>query len=187
MFITQLKSLRPAFIASMIAINALVSFQVSALPEDRQQAIRISADEALRDDKQGVTTYQGNVRMIQGTLQISADTITVTDKEGRAQTVVAQGKPAKLQQQPAADQAILYAQAQRIEYQNDTGKVRFLRDARIEQDGSKVTGNTIDYDIDEQIVKANAGDKDNGGRVEVVIPPHLINNPEGKPGGDSKR
>ncbi|PIE38569.1 MAG: lipopolysaccharide transport periplasmic protein LptA [Gammaproteobacteria bacterium] len=185
-FITQRKSLKAACVVGIIALATIYNQQTHALPEDRQQAIRISADEAVRDEKRGLTIYKGNVRMNQGTLQIAADKITVTDTEGRAQTIVAQGKPAKLQQRPAADQAILYAQARRIEYQNNTGKVRLLRQARIEQDGSKVTGNSIDYDINEHIVKAKAG-SNGSGRVEVVIPPHLINNPEGKPGGDTKR
>ena len=43
-----------------------------ALPEDRDQPIRIEADEALRDEKQGFTRYRGHVKMDQGTLHIEA-------------------------------------------------------------------------------------------------------------------
>jgi len=48
--------------------------------------------------------------------------------------------------------------------------VKLSREARIEQEGSIVTGNTIDYFMAEQRVKADAGRREDGGRVEVVIP-----------------
>jgi len=53
---------------------------VLALPDDREQPIRITADQALRDEKQGFTEYTGNVRMDQGSLHIEADKITKLTK-----------------------------------------------------------------------------------------------------------
>lgn len=176
-----------AFVMALMLIAHWIgtSPNAQALANDQQQPIRITADKALRDDKKGVTVYTGNVQMQQGSLQIAANTITISDSEGQARKIVAAGKPAKLQQQPAPEQAMLYAQAHQIEYDNDTGKVRFHHQARIEQDGSKVTGDTIDYDINQQIVKADSGNKTGTDRVEVVIPPQLINNPAETGSGNS--
>ena len=55
---------------------AIATPPVAALPDDRDQPIRIEADEALRDEKQGFTRYEGNVKMDQGSLHIEADRIT---------------------------------------------------------------------------------------------------------------
>ena len=65
-----------------------------ALDSDQEQPIRITADEALRDEKQGYTVYRGNVRMTQGTLRIEADAITIYHRSEEADRIVAEGRPA---------------------------------------------------------------------------------------------
>jgi lipopolysaccharide export system protein LptA len=138
-----------------------------ALDSDQEQPIRITADEALRDEKQGYTVYRGNVRMTQGTLRIEADAITIYHRSEEADRIVAEGRPARLQQQPEPDKGLVYARARIIEYYKLEERVLLREQAFIEQDGSTVTGETIDYLIRQQRVRADAGDS---GPVEVVIP-----------------
>ncbi|MEQ9395044.1 lipopolysaccharide transport periplasmic protein LptA [Haliea sp.] len=145
-----------------------------ALPEDRQQPIRISADQALRDERQGFTEYTGNVRLQQGSLQIEAEKITVFHQQVAADRILAEGNPARLQQQPEADKGIVHAAAQRIEYFKAEERVNLTRQARIEQEGSIVTGDSIDYYMAEQRVRADSGRREDGGRVEVVIPAQVL-------------
>lgn len=146
-----------------------------ALPEDRNQPIRISADSASRDERTGETEYIGNVQLSQGTLLITADRITVVHDTRTAQVIVATGAPATMTQQPALDQAPINAEARRIEYVRSEERVELSDQARIEQDGAIVTGDTINYLIAKQRVQAisdpNAG---GSGRVEVVIPPESV-------------
>ena len=47
---------------------ALGSAGAWALPSDREQPIRVQADTAELDDKQGVAVYRGDVVITQGTL-----------------------------------------------------------------------------------------------------------------------
>lgn len=150
----------------------------TALPEDRQQPIRISADQALRDERQGFTEYTGNVRMQQGSLQIEAEKITVFHQQAHADRILAEGSPARMQQQPDADKGIVHAAAQRIEYFKAEERVHLQRQARIEQEGSIVTGDSIDYYMAEQRVRADAGRREDGGRVEVVIPAQVFEDEE---------
>ncbi|MFO7550167.1 MAG: lipopolysaccharide transport periplasmic protein LptA [Haliea sp.] len=149
-----------------------------ALPEDRQQPIRISADQALRDERQGFTEYTGNVRLQQGSLQIEAEKITVFHQQVAADRILAEGNPARLQQQPEADKGIVHAAAQRIEYFKAEERVNLTRQARIEQEGSIVTGDSIDYYMAEQRVRADSGRREDGGRVEVVIPAQVLEGDE---------
>jgi len=86
------KSLALYLSLSMLSISCL------ALQEDTQQPIRIVADSAVRDEKQGLTTYTGNVKMNQGSMSISAQSITIHSEGEGVNTIIAQGTPALFRQ-----------------------------------------------------------------------------------------
>lgn len=153
---------------------ALVTTPVAALPDDRDQPIRIEADEALRDEKQGFTRYEGNVKMDQGSLHIEADRITVYHDQREADRIIAEGSPASLQQQPEPDKGLVKAQAGMIEYFKSEDRIRLSQRANIEQDGSIVTGDSIDYYITEQLVRADSDKSREDSRVQVVIPAQAV-------------
>ena len=44
-----------------------------ALPTDREQPIRVQADSAELDDKQGVAVYRGDVVVTQGSMKLTAN------------------------------------------------------------------------------------------------------------------
>ena len=141
-----------------------------ALPDDRDQPIRIEADEALRDEKQGFTRYEGHVKMDQGSLRIEADIIIVYHDDEQADRILAEGQPARLQQQPDPEKGPIKAHANFIEYFKSEDRVRLRESAHIEQDGSIVTGDSIDYYITEQLVRADSDKSREDSRVQVVIP-----------------
>lgn len=178
-----LRAVRPGPWVLLLSLLAGWPPLATALPGDREQPIRITADSALRDEKQGFTIYTGSVQLKQGSLQIEAERLTVYHQVEAADRIVAEGNPAHLQEQPEADQRLLHARARVIEYFNSEERVQLRRDASIEQGGSLVTGNSIDYFIAEQRVRANSdGDSGNGRRVEVVIPARVA---EDKPPEDN--
>lgn len=168
------KLIKSVFALPAVLLSIVVSTQALALPDDRDQPIRIEADEALRDEKQGFTRYEGNVKMDQGSLHIEADQITVYHDEQQADRILARGKPAKLQQQPALDKAPVKARAEIIEYHKAEDRVQLRQNAHIEQDGSIVTGDSIDYFISEQLVRADSDKSRGEGRVQVVIPAQAL-------------
>ena len=159
-----------------LAAAMLTTPVATALPEDRDQPIRIEADEALRDEKQGFTRYRGNVKMDQGTLRIEADEVTVYHVDQEADKIVAQGNPARMQQQPEPEKGLIKARAQTIEYYKNDDRVQLLNNASIEQDGSTVTGDSIEYFIGEQRVRADSDRSREDSRVQVVIPAQAIEN-----------
>lgn len=155
-------------------ILALATNVAAALPEDHLQPIKITADRAVRDEKQGLTIYLGNVAMQQGSLRIEADSITIYRIVEEADKIVAEGSPARLRQQPRLNEAFVHASANTIEYFKSEDRVHLRQDARLEQDGSTVTGETIDYLISQQVVQANSANDSGDNRVEVVIPAHTL-------------
>ena len=65
-------------ISGLMLLVSLTGWNLcQALPEDREQAIEINADRAVRNDKTGVTEFVGNALLSQGSLSIAADSITI--------------------------------------------------------------------------------------------------------------
>ncbi len=162
---------RLRMVRHLVAAALLASFGPAlALESDQAQPMRITADQALRDEKKGVTVYKGNVRMDQGSLHVDADRITIYHDRANADRVIATGAPARLQQQPDPEKGPMHASARRIEYLRVSDRILLRGEAAIKQDGSTVTGETIEYFISEQRVIADSDQSVEGSRVEVVIP-----------------
>jgi lipopolysaccharide export system protein LptA len=159
-----------------------LTLSAQALPEDANQPIHVTADQALHNEKQGFTVYNGHVEMEQGSLRISADKITIYRMTDEADKIVAKGQPAQMQQQPEPGKGPIKAQAGVIEYYKTEARIHLRIGAQIEQDGSTVRGETIDYYIDDQLVKAGSNRSREDSRVEVVIPAQSIRTSEGERG-----
>lgn len=149
----------------LLAYHALAT----ALPNDREQAISLSADNATYNEKTGVAIYSGKVEIKQGSLLIKAEQITAnTDTEGKILTIVATGKPAFFQQQPTADKGIATAEAEEISYQARDGLIVLKRNAKLQQNGSSFQSLEILYSMDKGEIEAK-GNAQN--RVQLVFPP----------------
>ena len=174
-------------VAALRLLCSLVSSVSWGLPTDKEQSIHISADQAMRDEKTGLTTYTGSVEFVQGTLRITADKISIYQQSEGAGKIVAKANPARLQQKPQIDKELMHAHAQTIEYFEEQDRIHLENDAQIEQGGSKVTGKTIDYFISKELVKAESDASQENSRVNVVIPPSMIDKKEDENGAaDSK-
>lgn len=153
---------------SLILLGLYFS-QAQALPSDRNEPIRGEANSLVVDQKTGISTYAGNVKIQQGSLVISADKITVhTKTDSSVEKIIAVGAPARFQQQPEVDQSIITATADSITYVPDDERLSLINNASIEQDGQIMKAPKIDYDLVKEIMKAKQSD---GARVDIFIPP----------------
>jgi lipopolysaccharide export system protein LptA len=132
---------------------ALGSASAWALPSDRDQPIRVQADSAELDDKQGVAVYRGGVVITQGTLKITGDTVTLTQNQtGDLEVFTAVGKPAYYEQQPSADKQIVKAYGLTIQYYATNERIVLIDQAKVIQQGNTFEGEKIVYDTQRQIV-----------------------------------
>jgi lipopolysaccharide export system protein LptA len=160
------------FAATLVLCMSLCAAVTQALPDDRDKPMRITAEKAERDDANGITVYRGTVVFIQGTLELRADKLTIHHQvDEDPSEIIAEGNPAKWQQKPELDQAIVYANAKIITYYKSEDRVHLQTDGYVEQDGSVVNGDSIDYFIEKKLIKAKSDEKRKGDRVVVVIPP----------------
>ncbi|OZY86328.1 lipopolysaccharide transport periplasmic protein LptA [Cellvibrio mixtus] len=156
-----------------LLISLLCASTAWALPTDKHETIRGSADNLTVDQKNGVATYTGSVEIRQGSLIINADSIIIhTNAEGGVEKMIATGSPAKFKQQPDAEQGIVTAAAKQITYTPNNEHLLLIEDASVEQNGAVMSGPHIDYDLVKEVMKAEGGSiKGEGQRIEIVIPP----------------
>jgi len=143
---------------------------LQALPTDRHQPIEIRSDRALRDDKKGLTVYEGDVTINQGTIHIKAQKVTVITTGKKVSKIICVGVPAYYQQLPNKEDGLVIARANTIEYMLETDIIQLVDNASLEQEGATLRGERIDYDLKKEVVNAR-GDTSGKQRVQMVIPP----------------
>jgi lipopolysaccharide export system protein LptA len=167
----QLTRMTTACARALIFLLCLPATIAHSLPDDRDQPIHITADKALRNEVEGVTIYSGNVELVQGSMELEADTLTIYHTTETADKIIATGSPAKMRQQPELDKGIVHAHAKVITYFKSEDRVHLQTDARIEQEGAVVDGDAIDYFIAKQLITAESDQSQENNKVVVVIPP----------------
>ena len=156
--------------AGLGLLLAAASSSLLALPDDRRQAIEIEAREAVREEASGLTVYQGNVTISQGTIEIRADKVSVFTSGNKVGRILAEGRPARYQQQPEVDSGLVVAQGNAIEYNVETDIILLTGNASLEQQEATLTGERIEYDLRREVIRAKGSDSGDD-RIRMVIPP----------------
>jgi lipopolysaccharide export system protein LptA len=143
-----------------------------SLPDDRKQAINLSSDRAVYEKNQGI--YIGNVNMSQGSLKIRADKLTIVESDRKVEKVIAEGTPAYFEQQPRADEGVVIASAQRIEYSLQEEEILLQKNASITHQGSKISGDRVLYSGRKQMVIADGGSDNKENRVKMTLQPQGV-------------
>lgn len=130
-------------------VLALLANAALALPGDRNQPMTIQADEGAFRSGNGEAHFQGNVHLKQGSLEVWADTLDVTRDPvtGVIQFLEARGEPARYQEQPAVDSALIEVEGARIEYRPQQDIIITEGNGRLEQDGSEIQAEYIQYNL----------------------------------------
>ncbi len=141
----------------------------SALSSDRNQAINITADKLDIDDSKHISIYQGNVVMVQGSLHIKADKITLRfNAQNELQRLEIEGRPATLRQTTDKQQQIS-GSARKIIYSDHQLKLKLSGDARFVSDQDSIESEWITINTDTDAI--NAGGVTGKDRVRMLIQP----------------
>jgi lipopolysaccharide export system protein LptA len=154
---------------TLLCLGALIAPAMGwPLPEDASQPIHIRADRAEMDQNAGTVVYQGSVEVNQGTMRVTADTMTVEVEDEKVIRITATGSPARYEQQLKADGDQVKADARTIVYHTQDELVDLRGDAFLEQGGNEIAGELIHYDIVAGKVNAEAGEE---APVRVIVQP----------------
>lgn len=153
-----------AFIAAVAA-----SPMVSAIDGDRDQPIQIEADSLEIRDNDNISVYSGNVSLVQGSMQIHSDRLTIHFNDEKELVLMEMdGNPATFRQLNNDNQEML-GRALRLDYHEADSLLVLSGKARFENNGDIIEGSTIRINTESDFVEANGAAADE--RVRVVIQP----------------
>ncbi len=152
---------------------ACLLFSVTAFAIDPRsnQAIQIESDEALLDDAEGISSYNGNVIVSQGLSKLEADRLLVSAEDRRISRIEAWGSPAHFVQQDNAAAPATHGYAQSIVFEAKDSLLIFTGQARLLQSENSFAGERIEYDILKRAIRAQ-GDESVGSRVKIQYHPN---------------
>jgi len=155
----------------------------AAPPSPEPTPVTIEADRMELDQRLGTSRYLGHVILLQGKLQIHADSITLYSAEGGLIRAQVEGNPATLKQEGDGTQT-LRAEAMQMEYMPHQQVVELKGKAKLSQGGNEFSGEQISYDLGQQLVRASGVPAEDGdkSRVRVLLQPmEQETTPEEKP------
>lgn len=155
----------------LAALVFLMPAAALALSTDADQPMQITADKASYDEASGTMVYRGNVRVTQGSLAITAETLTTHAPQRELERVEAEGdeKTGKATWRQLADDGMeIRAEARRMDYLAAERRILMIGDAVLWQGEDRFRGERIEYDLDTETMDAVAGDE---GRIEIILQP----------------
>lgn len=166
----------PEYRFLLFVLLAFLAGSAGAERADRDKPIHLEADRVEVDDLAKVSTYQGNVRLVQGTLLFTADKLVVRQDAAGFFTGSASGNPAYFRQKREGVDEYIEGWANRIEYDGQQEKVELFGNARVRRGQDEVRGSYIAYDMKKEFYQVKGGpdaasDTNPKGRVRAVIQP----------------
>ena len=152
----------------------LFPLQGYGLESDQRQPIRIQADKAVITDKEGLSVYEGNVIIVQGTLQINAEIVEIKSQdrtilEVRARSDGEAKNLAKFKQTLSNEGEEIFAEAKKINYLVQESRLLLNGQAKLEQRKDVFSGEVLFYDIAKGLVNLDSGSSKE--RVNMTISP----------------
>ena len=157
---------------------------VHAERADRDKPVHIEADRLSVNDLKKESVFEGNVKLTQGTLLLTADRVLVRQDEKGFNYAYAYGKPAYFRQKRDGYDDYIEGFAERLEYDGRQDKVQMFTNARIKKGIDEVRGDYISYNAVTEFYEVIGGGTaaatplNPSGRVRAVIQPKEFKKPE---------
>jgi len=160
--------INPRFFFTSLCASLLLASPVLALKSDRQASIEVSSETAEFDEKTGIAKHSGHVSMTQGSRHLRSETLLIKrNTQQKIESLTALGSPAYFEMQLEANQPLLKAQADRLEFYPQTQKIALIKHATVTQDGHEIRGEHLIYHLDTKVLNSLFIE---GSRTTVQIP-----------------
>lgn len=150
-----------SFFAYALVMTLLMDSSLAfAERADREKPINLEADRISVDDAKKVQVFEGNVILTQGTLQIRANRLVVTQDTDGFQKGTAVGGAnglARFRQKRDGKDELVEGEAERIEHDARNDKTEFFGRAWVRNGLDEVRGNYIAYDALTEKYLVNSG------------------------------
>ena len=156
-------------VTGCLLFAAVSTSVVAAQQTDRQQPMTVEADTAELNERSGVSIYKGNVVVIQGSLNMKADRMTLKSKDRKLTRMTGTGKPAMYRQIDSSTGEPVYGEADKIVYLPEKNQLILTGNASLLKNDNTFKSERIVYNMTNDYV--SAGSKEGGKRVKIVIQP----------------
>ena len=167
---SRIDKLKPAIIGTLLTgCLFFTAASWSAQQTDRQQPMTVEADTAELNERSGVSVYKGNVVVVQGSLTMKADLMTLQSKDHKLTRMTGIGKPATYRQIDSSTGEPVYGEADKIVYLPGKNQLILTGKASLLKNDNTFKSERIVYNMTNDYV--SAGSKEGGKRVKIVIQP----------------
>jgi len=158
-----------ATVKSVALLLLLLPCQLWALATDRDQPIEVEADQLEVREQERVSIYLGNVKLVQGSLEINADRVVIHFNEANELTLMEMtGTPATLRQLDDNQQE-MWGEAKQIDYTQSKSLLELRNSARLSQAGDIIESDLIRINTESSSLQAGSMESDQ--RVKMLIQP----------------
>ncbi len=154
-----------ALLPAVLPMQSLAqgSFAFGSVKTDPSAPVEVSADNLEVNQTDGSAEFSGNVIIVQGAMRLSAHTVRVTYKTGD------DAQKTGIESLNAIGQVILVngadaAEADRAEYNIDSGTIVMLGNVLLSQGEAVLTSNRL-------VVNLSTGTAEMAGRVKTILNP----------------
>jgi len=163
-------------VMTALAIACSLSLPARAEQTDREQPMNITADHCDFDQKTMKSICTSNVVVVQGSMTIHADRITIRQDAQGNQFAQGEGSPVRFRQKLDKSPDWLEAESLKFDYDGKKGFLQLFEKAKVSKNQDVVVGDHITYDLNSELyqVKSNPG-----GRVNITITPQKKEIPAG--------
>ncbi len=165
--------------ANVLAILLLLlPLQSVALDSDRNQPIEVEADRLEVREQENISVYEGNVKLVQGSLVITSDLLVMHFNDANELTLMEMSGQPALFRQLDNEQNEMLGEAQQIDYTESSSLLEMRRSAYFRHAGNEIRGELILINTETNSIEAGGTNTDD--RVKMVIKPRpdtTTNNP----------
>lgn len=154
----------------------LLSIASNALPSNAQQPIHLFCDH-FHGSLSGSSRLIGDVRLVQGSLEIIADEMVIDWFEGSVKMVKTIGQPAKFQMRSSSDGTLVSGKATQLLYYRVEETLELQGNVLLTQNDNQTRAERIRFDLKKGEVIASSSSDD---QVEIILnikPPPLESQP----------
>ncbi len=165
--------INPRRIVWLVCLAVLMAY--SAWPkvhsDDSGKPISIKADSAEINESTGISIYRGHVRVIQGSMLLTGDTVVIESVDKKVQKIKSEGNLSTFRQ-TADDGRTVHAEAAKMVY--DIGKKQILltKNAKLTENGNTFASDSIVFHTDKKTV--SGGDSTGNERVNITVLPETV-------------
>lgn len=154
---------------TLLLLALLTSAPLWALDTDREQPIAVEADNLEVREQENISIYQGNVRLKQGSLEISSDRLVIHFNDSKDLVLMEMtGNPARLRQLDNEQQE-MRGQARQINYLESESLLELIEEARFTHAGDTIESTLIRINTKDNNIQAGSSEDDE--RVKMLIQP----------------